>query len=74
MEEAKRLLQLNEMRNLPYDPKADGFVFSTNQIHAAIDRDRALKHTATPDFGKMNGRQRRKLRQMMSTAPQTKAA
>ena len=34
MEEAKRLLQLNEMRNLPYDPKADGFVFSTAQIHA----------------------------------------
>jgi hypothetical protein len=74
MEQAKRLLQLNEMRNLPYDPKADGFVFSTAQIHAAIDRDRRLKHTTTPDFGRMNGRQRRKLRQMMSTAPQTKAA
>jgi hypothetical protein len=74
MEEAKRLLQLSEMRNLPYDPKADGFVFSTAQIHAAIDRDRRLKHTADPEFGRMNGRQRRKLRQMMSTAPQTKAA
>jgi hypothetical protein len=74
MEEAKRLLQLNEMRNLPYDPAADGFVFSTKQIHAAIDRDRRLKHTADPEFGRMNGRQRRKLRQMMSTTPQTKAA
>jgi hypothetical protein len=74
LEEAKRLLQLSEMRNLPYDPAADGFVFSTKQIHAAIDRDRRLKHTADPEFGRMNGRQRRKLRQMMSTTPQTKAA
>jgi hypothetical protein len=64
MEEAKRLLQLSEMRNLPYDPKADGFVFSTQQIHAAIDRERRLKHTTTHDIGRMNGRQRRKLRQM----------
>jgi len=64
MEEAKRLLQLSEMRNLPYDPKADGFVFSTAQIHTAIDRERRLKHTTTHDFGRMNGRQRRKLRQM----------
>src|SRR6185437_3960609 len=66
MEEAKRLLQLSEMRNLPYDPKADGFVFSTQQIHTAIDRERRLKHTATPDFGRMNSRQRRKLREMMN--------
>jgi hypothetical protein len=64
MEEAKRLLQLSEMRNLPYDPKGDGFVFSNAQIHTAIDRERRLKHTATPDFGRMNSRQRRKLRHM----------
>jgi hypothetical protein len=62
--QAKRLLQLSEMRNLPYDPKADGFVFSNAQIHTAIDRERRLKHTATPDFGRMNSRQRRKLRHM----------
>jgi len=74
MEEAKRLLQLNEMRNLPYDPKADGFVFSTAQIHAAIDRDRRLN-------GQINSRQSRKFRRMMghaaqaaSSQPQSKAA
>jgi hypothetical protein len=40
MEEAKRLLQLSEMRNLPYDPKADGFVF--------FDRPNPRRHRPRP--------------------------
>jgi hypothetical protein len=43
IEEAKKLLQLNEMKGLPYEPAKDGFVFSNDQIHAAIDRERRLE-------------------------------
>ena len=50
MEEAKRLLQLSEMRNLPYEPKQDGFVFSVNEIHHAIDLQRRLEQNQTPNF------------------------
>ena len=40
MKEAKKLLQLSEMKGLPYEPGRDGFVFSIAEIHAAIDKDR----------------------------------
>jgi hypothetical protein len=50
MEEAKRLLQLSEMKNIPYDPKRDGFVLSVNEIHHAIDRHRRLHLNRRPDF------------------------
>ncbi len=43
MEEAKRLLQPSEMKNISYDPKRDGFVFSINEMQHAIDRHRRLK-------------------------------
>jgi hypothetical protein len=43
IEDAKKLFQLSEMKHLPYDPAKDGFVFSNDQIHAAIDRDRRLE-------------------------------
>ncbi len=36
MKKAKKLLQLNEMKGLPYQPAKDGFVFSNAEIHAAI--------------------------------------
>jgi hypothetical protein len=48
--DAKKLLQLSEMKGLPYDPAKDGFVFSNDQIHAAIDRERRLDQAANIDF------------------------
>ena len=48
--DAKKLLQLSEMKGLPYDPAKDGFVFSNDQIHAAIDRERRLDQAANTDF------------------------
>ena len=65
MEEAKRLLQLSEMRNLQYDPKRDGFVFSNEEIYGAIDRDRRLQRAAMTDFSRF---QRRKFRAQAATA------
>jgi hypothetical protein len=50
MKEAKKLLQLSEMKGLPYEPLRDGFVFSTAQIHAAIDKDRRLRRSDQTDF------------------------
>src|ERR1700722_5252631 len=57
MKEAKKLLQLSEMKGLPYGPaeiKRDDFVFSTAQIHAAIDKDRRLYRAGVTDFGPHN--------------------
>jgi hypothetical protein len=50
MEQARKLLQLSEMKGLAYDPAKDGFVFSTDQIHAAIDRERRLEQAQHIDF------------------------
>jgi uncharacterized protein YecT (DUF1311 family) len=53
MKEAKKLLQLSEMKGVPYGPaeiRKDGFVFSTAQIHAAIDKDRRLNRAYQTDF------------------------
>jgi hypothetical protein len=53
MKEAKKLLQLSEMKGLPYGPaeiSKDGFVFSTAQIHAAIDKERRLNRANQTDF------------------------
>ena len=50
IEEAKKLLQLSEMKGLPYEPAKDGFVFSNDQIHAAIDRERRLERAQNLDF------------------------
>jgi hypothetical protein len=52
MKEAKKLLQLSEMRGLPYEPGKDGFVFSTAQIQAAIDKERRLSRTNQTDFSR----------------------
>jgi hypothetical protein len=52
MKEAKKLLQLSEMKGLPYDPTKDGFVFSTAQIHAGIDKDRRLNRANQIDFSR----------------------
>jgi hypothetical protein len=50
MEQARKLLQLNEKKGLPYDPAKDGFVFSNDQIHAVIDRERRLEQAQHIDF------------------------
>jgi hypothetical protein len=52
MKEAAVLLQLSEMRGLEYQPAKDGFVFSTAEIHHAIDRRQRLTRAATMDFSK----------------------
>jgi hypothetical protein len=52
MKEAKKLLQLSEMKGLPYEPIKDGFVFSTVQIHAAIDKERRLNRAYQTDFSR----------------------
>src|SRR5579863_9254997 len=43
MKEAAALLKLSEMKGLQYHPANDGFVFSNDQIHTAIDRDQRLR-------------------------------
>ena len=63
MQEAKRLQQFHETKGLPYDPKADGFVFSSEEIAAEIERDDRLKQAETV---KMTRAMRRKLRRMAS--------
>src|ERR1035438_1123313 len=52
MKEAAALLKLSEMRGLEYFPAKDGFPFSIDQIHAAIDRDQRLHRASTTDFSK----------------------
>ena len=48
--DAKKLLQLSEMKGLPYNPTKDGFVFSNDHLHTAIDRDRRLDQASNTDF------------------------
>ncbi len=50
MKEAKKLLQLSEMKGLPYNPIKDGFVFSNEQIHASLDKERRLNRAYQTDF------------------------
>jgi hypothetical protein len=52
MQQAAALLKLSEMRGLEYAPAKDGFVFSTTQIHAAIDRGQRLERASASDFTK----------------------
>jgi len=52
MKEAASLLKLSEMKGLEYSPAKDGFVFSTPEIHAAIDRSQRLHRASTMDFNK----------------------
>jgi hypothetical protein len=50
MKEATTLLKLSEMRGMKYTPVKDGFVFSNEQIRAAIDRQLRLDRATTTDF------------------------
>ncbi len=50
MKEAKKLLQLSEMKGLSYEPAKDGFVFSIAQIHAALDKERRLNRAYQTGF------------------------
>jgi len=52
MKQATALLKLSEMKGLQYDPAKDGFGFSTDQIHAAIDREQRLERASATDFSK----------------------
>src|ERR1700749_3344602 len=52
MKEAKKLLQLSEMKGLPYDPAKDGFVFSNAEIQAAIGKERRLNRAYQTDFSR----------------------
>ena len=56
MKEAASLLQLSEMKGLEYQPAKDGFVFSTNEIHLAIDRQQRLDRASITDFSKYRPR------------------
>jgi hypothetical protein len=70
MQQAAALLQLSEMRGLEYAPtkaaqaqvrcaansRQDGFVFSNDQIHAAIDRDQRIERASATDFSKYKPR------------------
>jgi hypothetical protein len=52
MKEAKKLLQLSEMKGLPYNPVKDGFVFSNEQILASLDKERRLNRAHQTDFSR----------------------
>jgi hypothetical protein len=56
MQEAAALLKLSEIKGLEYAPAKDGFVFSNDQIHAAIDRDQRLERASTTDFSRFKPR------------------
>ncbi len=56
MKEAAALLKLSEMRGIEYQPAKDGFVFSTAEIHAAIDRQHRLDRAAATDFTRFKPR------------------
>jgi len=56
MLEAAALLKLSEMRGVEYQPTKDGFVFSNDKIHAAIDRDQRLERSAATDFSRFKPR------------------
>jgi hypothetical protein len=56
MRQAAELLQLSKMRGLEYIPGRDGFVFSNDQINAAIDREQRLQRASVTDFTKYKPR------------------
>ena len=56
MKEAANLLKLSEMKGVEYTPARDGFIFSNDQIHAAIDREHRLQRASTADFSKYKPR------------------
>jgi len=70
MKEAAALLKLSEIKGLEYQPakaaqaqvrcaansRQDGFVFSTSDIHAAIDREQRLERASATDFRKYRPR------------------
>ena len=56
MKEAAALLQVSEMRGVEYQPAKDGFVFSTSEIHSAIDRQQRLHQAARTVFSQLTPR------------------
>jgi hypothetical protein len=54
--EATKLLQLSEKKGLPYEPAKDGFVFSNDEIHTAVDRERRLDQASNTDFHRHRSR------------------
>lgn len=58
MEQAKKLHQLSQVKGQQYNPNSDGFVFSNEEIRAAIDRDRRLARAQHLDFRRHKQEQR----------------
>ncbi len=54
--DATKLLQLSEKKGLQYDPAKDGFVFSNDEIHAAVDRERRLDQASNTEFHRHKSR------------------
>jgi hypothetical protein len=50
LEDARLLSQLAELKNLPYDPAADGFVFSNQEIDRYTERHYRLRLARQSDF------------------------
>ena len=50
LDEAKKLYQVSENKGLPRTAAANGFVFSNDEIRAAIDRDRRLRQAEHLNF------------------------
>ena len=56
MKEAVSLLQISEMNDMDYHPAKDGFVFSTSEIHYALDRQQRLDQASRTDFSRLRTR------------------
>jgi hypothetical protein len=50
LNEARLLRQLAEQKHLPYEPAADGFVFSNHEIDRFTDRRHRLRQAAHTEF------------------------
>jgi hypothetical protein len=62
IQEAGKLLQVSQSKGLAYEPVKDGFVFSNEQIHAAVDRERRLKRADDLDLRRQKHPKPEKLR------------
>jgi hypothetical protein len=48
----KNALLSSRPRGVEYQPAKDGFVFSNDEIHSAIDRQQRLERASATDFSK----------------------
>jgi hypothetical protein len=57
IKEATALLRTGKVKGLDYAPTQNGFVFSTTEIHPAIDRDQRLERASTANSSEIPARQ-----------------